>query len=183
MVVDSSKATALAYCLRTAPVHLSVLQVVRDSRGVAYSWTKTVRRPESTRSETDFMPTFKPARVAVLWSGHNLLIQGLRALGTPVRLAHYEDFVRNPQLFLAELLRAYQLPSAPEEVAGPDWVELGVSHQVSGNPMRYQHGRIPVSHDQTWRAALPPGQRRVVTALTAPVAALLGYSGQSRVRQ
>src|SRR5262249_23581595 len=49
VVVDSSKHPALAYCLRSdAGIDLRVVHVVRDSRGVAYSWTKSVERPEST---------------------------------------------------------------------------------------------------------------------------------------
>src|SRR5689334_1038555 len=48
VVVDSSKHAALAFCLRQASsVDLRVAHVVRDSRGVAYSWTKRVGRPES----------------------------------------------------------------------------------------------------------------------------------------
>jgi len=178
VVVDSSKATSLAYCLRTSPaLRLQVLHIVRDSRGVAYSWTKSVLRPESTAAESDYMPTFAPTRVAVLWSGHNLLIQALRALGTPVRLARYEDFVRAPRPFLGHVLQqcGLEVDGSALAVAGPDWVELGVSHQVSGNPMRYQVGRIPVRNDETWRSGLPAGQRRIVTGLTAPVAGLLGY--------
>lgn len=177
-VVDSSKGTSLAYCLGTSPgLRLQILHVVRDSRGVAYSWTKTVRRPESTAVGTDYMPTFTPTRVAVLWSGHNVLIQAARLFGTPVHLARYERFIRNPQAFLADLLRRCRIPTITEAapVAGADWVELGVSHQVSGNPMRYQVGRIPVRGDESWRQALPARQRRIVTAVTAPVATALGY--------
>ncbi len=46
VVIDSSKHSALAHCLRHSPdIDLRVLHVVRDPRGVAYSWTKTVARP------------------------------------------------------------------------------------------------------------------------------------------
>ncbi|HET6214816.1 MAG TPA: sulfotransferase, partial [Micromonosporaceae bacterium] len=45
VVVDSSKHAALAYCLAGTPdLDLRVLHVVRDARGVAYSWTKRVPR-------------------------------------------------------------------------------------------------------------------------------------------
>ena len=180
VVVDSSKFTSLAYCLRTSPdLRVRVVHAVRDSRGVAYSWTKTVRRPETGEDGDDaYMPTFSPARVAVLWSGHNLLVQAPRLLGTPVRLARYEQFVADPRGFLARLLDFAGVPvtDATLAPAGRAWVQLGVSHQVAGNPMRYQVGRIPVRGDDTWRQALPARQRRLVTALTAPVALLLGYA-------
>ncbi len=183
VVVDSSKATSLVYCLRTATgLDLQVLHVVRDSRGVAYSWTRKVRRPESTGAEGDYMPTFSPARVAVLWSGHNLLIQAVRALGTPVHLAPYEGFVADPKAFLRSVLHRCGIPADESTLAaaGADWVELSVSHQVSGNPMRFQAGRIPVRRDEAWRQALPATQRRVVTGLTAPVSGLLRYQSSGR---
>jgi hypothetical protein len=180
VVVDSSKYTSLAYCLRTsADLRVRVVHAVRDSRGVAYSWTKTVRRPETGADGADaYMPTFSPARVAILWSGHNLLVQAPRLLGTPVHLARYEHFVADPRAFLARLLDFAGVPVTGTTLAaaGEGWVELGVSHQVAGNPMRYQVGRIPVHGDDTWRQALPVRQRRLVTALTAPVALLLGYA-------
>jgi hypothetical protein len=48
VAVDSSKHASLAHCLRWCPdLDLRVLHVVRDSRAVAYSWTKQVRRPEA----------------------------------------------------------------------------------------------------------------------------------------
>lgn len=48
VAVDSSKHASLAFCLRWRPdLDLRVLHVVRDSRAVAYSWTKQVRRPEA----------------------------------------------------------------------------------------------------------------------------------------
>ena len=43
IVVDSSKHPSLAFCLRTSDVDLRVVHVVRDIRGVAYSWSKTIR--------------------------------------------------------------------------------------------------------------------------------------------
>src|SRR5262249_4578629 len=53
-VVDSSKHPSLAWCLRLdAGIDLRVVHVIRDSRGVAHSWTRTVERPEATdRSES-----------------------------------------------------------------------------------------------------------------------------------
>ncbi|GAB3999827.1 hypothetical protein GCM10029992_29740 [Glycomyces albus] len=61
VVVDSSKHASLAYCLRWAPgIDLRIMHVVRDSRGVAYSWTKQVRRPESPTG--DQMTRYSPPR-------------------------------------------------------------------------------------------------------------------------
>ena len=62
VVIDSSKHSSLAYCLRTEPgIDLRVVHVVRDSRGVAYSWTKEVRRPEATAEEA-LMTRYSPSK-------------------------------------------------------------------------------------------------------------------------
>lgn len=183
VIVDSSKYTSLAYALRTSPrLRLQVVHAVRDSRGVAYSWTKRVRRPEARAGESEYMATFSPVRLAVLWSGHNVLVQAMRLVGTPVHLATYERFIDDPGRFVTALMArcGIPLPAGVSGVAGSTWVQLGVSHQVAGNPMRYQVGRIPVRADEAWREALPARQRRLVTLLTAPVALLLGYRPAGR---
>ena len=56
VIVDSSKHVSTALVLRrTAGVDLHVVHLVRDSRGVAHSWTKEVERPE-TRDGRDHAP-------------------------------------------------------------------------------------------------------------------------------
>jgi hypothetical protein len=135
-----------------------------------------VSRPEAS-DESVFMPRFSPARVALLWSGHNVLLELPRLVGTPTRLVRYEDFVRNPRALLADILDFADVPVTAESLAAahPDAVDLGVSHQVAGNPMRYQTGHIEVANDQKWRTLMPTRQRRLVAVVTAPVAAALGY--------
>ncbi|MCW2502446.1 MAG: sulfotransferase [Actinomycetia bacterium] len=177
VVIDSSKHTSLAYVLRQAPgIDVQLLHMVRDSRGVAYSWTKKVRRPEVTSSES-YMPVFSPARIAVLWAGHNVLLELPRVLGTPTKLLRYEEFAQDPKAMLAAVQEFAKLPSGGStlDFLDGDQVDLGINHTVAGNPMRFTSGRIAVTCDEEWRTALPRKDRRTVTALTAPVAALLGY--------
>ena len=50
-------------------IDLRVVHVVRDARGVAYSWTKTVTRPETDGA--DEMTRYSPGRSALLWNAHN----------------------------------------------------------------------------------------------------------------
>ena len=89
VVVDSIKHSSLAFVLRTEPgIDLRVVHVVRDSRGVAYSWTKEVRRPESG-DDAALMTRYSPTRASALWVGHNLLFGLLRRLGTSSRLLRY----------------------------------------------------------------------------------------------
>lgn len=174
MVVDSSKHASLAYCLRWAPdVDLRVLHVVRDSRAVAYSWTKQVSRPEAAG---DVMATYTPGRAAVHWNTQNLAFGLLGRIGTPTHLVRYEDFVRAPE---AELRRAAQFAGVqPDDAALPvsgDQATLTAAHTVSGNPMRFQAGPITVRHDEAWRSNFPASSRVVVSACTLPLRIRYGY--------
>ena len=86
VLVDSSKHAALAYCLRFAPsIDLRVVHVVRDSRGVAYSWTKTVTRPETDGLEE--MTRYSPSRSALLWNALLFTLGAVKTLcGTTVSM-------------------------------------------------------------------------------------------------
>src|SRR3954447_9824278 len=133
VVIDSSKHSSLAFCLRTEPgIDLRVVHVVRDSRGVAYSWTKEVRRPEAAGDDS-LMIRYSPARSAVLWVGHNLCFGLLGWLGTARRLLRYEDFVAEPGAVLADLAAFAGLPGDVDVVRDGS-VVLSPSHTVSGNP-------------------------------------------------
>ncbi len=179
VVVDSSKHSSLAFCLRTDDrLDLRVVHVVRDSRGVGYSWTKEVHRPESA-DDAALMTRYSPARSALLWNGHNACFAVLRSLGTPTRLVRYEDFVAAPAHTTRRLGRFADLDigdGALDFIDGGT-VDLIASHTVAGNPMRFRTGRVALRRDDEWRALLPPGERRVITALTAPLLSRYGYLG------
>ena len=50
-----------------APYLEEVVHLVRDSRGVAYSWTKKVARPDAPGREM-YMHRFQPPRIAFRWT-------------------------------------------------------------------------------------------------------------------
>jgi hypothetical protein len=177
VVIDSSKHSSLAFCLRTAAgIDLRVVHVVRDSRGVAYSWTKEVRRPESAEAE-DLMTRYSPAGSSALWIGHNLFFSILSRLGTRARLLRYEDFVAAPRESVRELADFVGL-SAGEGPAGfldESTVQLTPSHTVAGNPVRFRNGPMTLRRDDAWRTKLPRGRRLLVQLLTFPLLARYGY--------
>ncbi|MGR6967528.1 hypothetical protein ACU610_24025 [Geodermatophilus sp. URMC 61] len=177
VVIDSSKHSSLALCLRTSPdVDLRVLHVVRDSRGVAYSWTKDVRRPEATTGE-DRMTRYSPARSAVLWAGHNLCLALLGWLGTARRLLRYEDFVAEPRTVLGRIagFAGLDLADGGLDFVTDGGVQLGSSHTVSGNPVRFSTGPLRLRRDDVWRERLPRRRRLLVSLLTLPLLARYGY--------
>jgi len=175
-VVDSSKNASLAYVLRRQPdLDLRVLHVVRDSRGVAYSWTKHVPRPEAGDAQPE-MHRYRPWRAALLWDMQNVSLTVLGRLGTPTERVQYEHLLADPPGTMRRVCAFLDLPAGEElgSFLGPDSVRLAPAHTVSGNPMRFQTGTVPLRRDDSWRSQMRPADRRLVSALTLPL--LLRYS-------
>jgi hypothetical protein len=181
LVVDSSKHPSLAHCLRRqAAIDLRVLHLIRDSRAVAYSWSRQVRRPDS-ESES-YMTTYSATAAAGLWTGQNAAFHLLARLNCPTMRLRYEDFTAAPEPTMRRLAAfAGQPAQAAFPFLGADgtscWAELGGTHSVSGNPMRFSTGKIAIRPDERWRGGMPVAQRRVVTTLTLPLLAGYGYVG------
>jgi len=179
VVIDSSKHASLAFCLRSSPgVDLRVVHMVRDSRAVAYSWSKVVDRPEAAGSQ---MSTYPAASAALRWNLQNSALQLLARLGTSTLRVRYEDFVRAPAATLSEIAAFAGLPAGPDSgflgTDGPGrwWADLSATHTASGNPMRFTTGRVPIRYDAAWQTAMLAGNRRTVTALTLPLLMRYGY--------
>jgi Sulfotransferase domain len=184
VVVDSSKHASLAFCLRRrAELDLRVIHVVRDSRAVAFSWTRRVVRPESVSDP--FMLTYSPAKTAWLWNVQNSALQLLAKEGVPTLRVRYEDLVTAPSPTLARLADFAGVAAGSAEMdflgsdASTNWAELGAAHTASGNPMRFTTGKIAIRMDDRWRTAMPAAQRRRVTAMTLPLLARYGYAGRA----
>jgi hypothetical protein len=177
VVVDSSKNSSLAFCLRQPrTVDLRVLHMVRDSRGVAYSWTKRVLRPDRENDES-FMTQYSPWSAALLWDAHNLSFDLLRRLGTPTLLVRYEELLSAPRDGLIRIADFAGVPAGDgslDFLTGTD-ATLHPTHTVSGNPMRFQTGTISLRRDDDWRTMLPAGRRRLVSAVTMPLLLRYGY--------
>ena len=176
VVVDSSKHSALAHVLRWADdLDLRVVHVVRDARGVAYSWTKTVARPEADGG--DEMTRYSPGRSALLWNAHNAAFGLLARRGVPVHRIRYEQLLTDPRAALRALAEYAGVPVTGADLAflGDGYADLRVGHSAAGNPMRFSVGRLPLRRDDAWVHALPSGQRRLVGAVCAPMLRAYGY--------
>jgi hypothetical protein len=176
IIVDSSKHASTAFLLRrVVGLRLSVVHLVRDSRGVAFSLGKRVRRPEVVEEEA-FMHRQPAWRAAVEWVAFNGLFHLLRLVGNPVTRIRYEDLLRDPRSVLASLAsRSDATRAASLPVIDGSRVTLGVDHTVAGNPMRFARGELELRLDDGWRRAMRPLDRRLTTALTAPLLKAYGY--------
>ncbi len=177
VIVDSTKHASSGFLLRTVPgIDLRVLHLTRDSRGVAYSWTKEIRKPEITE-QTEYMPRYHPGRMAFRWVAYNALFHLLRWTGTPVLFLRYEDFVARPRAQAERVMAFVGKRLSGNELAfiGEDRVVLGPTHTVAGNPMRFKQGDLTLRVDDQWRVKMDPVHRRTVGILTWPLMRLYGY--------
>jgi hypothetical protein len=177
VVVDSTKDPPFAFLLRHVPgLDVRLLHLVRDSRGVAYSWTKVVRKPERT-DEVEHMDVYHPLGMGLRWLVYNGLVHALARLRVPHLLVRYERLVTEPHRHLAQIMRLAGVDAGPDAFAflDDDAVSLGVHHTVAGNPMRFSRGRIRLRVDDAWREKLPRAQQLAVYVLTWPLMRLYGY--------
>lgn len=188
VVVDASKGPALGQALvRAAGIDVRLLNVVRDPRAVAWSWTKQVRRPHATApaspatgpqvtgSEMWRIPTH---RSAAQWSALQIEMEAIARLGggRSARL-RYEDFLADPRASLVDACRQLGLPLSPTELppVRQGRVELAPSHGLSGNPSRFVSGPVELRRDEGWRSGMALTDRVLVTAVTLPLLLAYGY--------
>ncbi len=180
VLLDSSKHLSTAALLALDPaLDLRVLHITRDPRGVAYSWTKEISRPEADNS---LMPTYKPSRTATRWVTDNLGFDGLAKLGVPTLRLRYEDVLATPESSLRQIATFAGLTpeDGQRDVALPfldgDRVSLSTPmHSVAGNPLRFGGDDIVLRLDDAWRDKLDPRAKATVTRITRPVLKRFGY--------
>jgi hypothetical protein len=175
-IIETSKDPTFAYLLARIPQSdVRIVHLVRDSRAVAYSYTRKRRLP-SPIGEQQFMPQFSPSDTAVRWSLWNTGFHMLRAAHFPYLRLTYESFVADPRGVLSELSAFADKPLLPPDSQVTDTeVRLGDHHIFSGNPMRATTGWLPIRLDSEWQTALSTAQLAKVTAITWPLQRLYGY--------
>lgn len=179
-IVDTSKGPAYAVALSSiASISIRAIHLVRDSRGVAYSWSKEVPRPYSAAR------IWKMHRLSALaaarWVAHNSVME-LLGQRVPASFMRYESVTEHPT---EELTRAlgelgYDISAGGLDFMGDDTVRLKPAHVVSGNPMRLATGALPFHVDAAWRRDFPKLQQAQVTAMTWPMLLRYGYRLQGR---
>jgi hypothetical protein len=178
VVVDSSKRPSLAYVLHTMDdVDLRVVHVVRDPRGVAFSFAKHVALPAGADLD-DAMPRSTTRKVSRRWVSVNALVAGLRHAGVPVVRVRYEDLVSEPDRELRAVLRltGSDAPPGSFDHLASRGVTVPRTHVVAGGRIRLLDGTMPLRLDEQWRRDMPARSRRLVELMTAPARWRYGYS-------
>jgi hypothetical protein len=178
VIVDSTKHVSSANLLRRVPgLDLRIVHLVRDSRGVAYSWTKEMKKPEVVKGDA-YLDTYAPARMGARWLGYNLLFHQLRAdREVPSALIRYEDLIQSPVSTIERVVDVAGLDLRDQDFGWlrEGWVPIEAEHTIAGNPMRFQHGRMELRLDEKWRESMNPADRFIVSTVTAPLLLRYGY--------
>jgi hypothetical protein len=174
VVVDSSKLPSHAAILRRLPgIEVRLVHLIRDSRGVAYSWQKDVVKDPATGER---MLRYRPWSAATRYDLYNAMTGAVGWTSTPYVRVRYEDLVADPAPQVRRIV-AHVDPGAEPDLSFIDGneVRLGTDHTIGGNPMRFTQGVTTIRTDETWRSRLPSSDRLWVTGLTAPLLLRYGY--------
>jgi len=175
VLVDASKSpwhAAVAYNLDEFEAY--VVHLVRDPRGVAHSLRKTVRY-DADDTKDIYMDRHGVTKSSLAWVYRSRLIESTWRDKPRFMLLRYEDFVAAPRGAVAHMLEWMGLPDLDVPFSAEDEVEVRLSHNVSGNPVRFRKGPVRLSSDEEWRTALPRATARYVRAITWPHMRHFGY--------
>ncbi len=175
-IVDTSKDPNFASLLARMPnSDVRIVHLVRDSRAVAYSWTRN-RRLASPIGDQQFMDRYRPLDTAPRWLAWNAAFHMSTMRRAPYARVSYESFVATPRDTLRRLsLFAGESLVLPASQLTANVVKLGKHHIFSGNPMSDNTGWIDIGLDDEWQTMLPTRQFAQVTAITLPLLRLYGY--------
>ena len=174
-IVDSSKIPDYAYLLsRMDNVNMFFVHLVRDPRGVAYSWSKKFKREDVQKSVHMNMISFGLLESTSRWVKLNL---GCELMRRKNRVKHirirYEDFVQDPRQTLDKIATLLDLK---EDIPRYHVTEEGFHDQYNardisiwGNPLvRKSQGSIRVQPDNEWVNEFSFSKKLLVTLLTFP---------------
>jgi hypothetical protein len=174
-IVDSGKEVTFGSIIaRLNNTSFSTVHLVRDPRGVAFSWQKQVRSDSEPRD----MPRSPALKTAARWMSTNFFVQfSLRRLSSAYSRVRYEDLVAHPDDI------ARQISCAAAKAAGSDrWADQRVQHAdeyhlVGSNPGVRRHLGVDLRLmlDEEWRTGLPRGQQWLVTAVCGGLMAAYDY--------
>jgi hypothetical protein len=186
VVVDASKGASFAMAVSRADgVDLRMIHLVRDARGVAFSWAKAnVTRPHGDGPRAT-MHRFNPLETAGRWAILQAEIAASRRYMQESVLLRYEDLVARPAEQIIRCVQALGLPIDPSndlDFINGRTVDLAQSHGLSGNPSRFRSGPQELRADDQWRTDMARWERLSTTAIAAGSLARYGYLPPQRTR-
>ena len=174
LIVDSSKDLGHAFLVRgREEFDVRYLHLVRDSRGVAFSWQKRVPRPDVVGKRVD-MPSKGALTSTAGWLARNAVCH---VLPERTMFMRYEALISSPRTEVERVLDhvGLDVEDGLLEFIGEGEVELHPTHGIAGNAGRFSVGRVSLKEDNAWRSQLRRRDRRIVSLLTWPFLVKYGY--------
>lgn len=174
-IVDSGKDPWFGgFLSRLFGNNFSTVHIVRDPRGVAFSWVKLVK----SDSEPGYMPRRHPARSAFSWLIQNFVIQfAMQRQSTSYVRIRYEDLATDPKAVVRDITRSTGIGTDRLLTAEGYEGRRHDLHWVAGNPgVRQSAGSsLQIKLDEEWRNRLPRVQRWLVTVIGGVLFPFYGY--------
>lgn len=176
VILDASKDLGpLFFLSRIEGLEVGLVHLVRDPRGVAYSWSRRKRRPEFVDREV-LMNRHGALDVSWRWRYSNRLAERAKTVFPNHLTLRYEDFVEAPRSTLQQVCSLVGLEAVDLSFIDGQEAKLRRSNcTLSGNPMRFDQGGLTIRPDTRWRTDYPPARRALVSLLTWPQRRRYGY--------
>jgi UDP-N-acetylglucosamine transferase subunit ALG13 len=177
VVIDSSKLPSHALLVRLVDgVDLRLVHLVRDSRGVVYSWHKRVLN-RVTSGEPQYMEKYGTVSASARYVFYNWLTRLVGWLGIPYMRMRYEDFIADPRAGVERIHALLGMPLQDKDLSfvRDGSVSLQPNHTVDGNPMRFAVGSVDLRVDEEWKTGMSASDRLWVTTITSPMLLRYGY--------
>ncbi len=176
VVVDSSKSPAwveLAQSLGDCDVR--VVHLVRDPRATAYSHSRMRGTPSGI--DGHHMRQIGTATSAMYWAvNHGTLATATRRSVGRERYfrVHYEDLMDSPRSTVEGIMEFLDEPTSNGPFIDEHALTMAPTHNLAGNAMRFDSGRVRLVPDDQWSSELPRSTRVVTMAIAGSIMPLLG---------
>lgn len=175
IITDSTIDTLYGYYLSLIPsIDLYIIHLIRDPRGVSYSWQQLkFASPSAKEPWTPQIPYFKSA---LSWVRRNIFIELMFARTGKYLQVHYEDLVANPAAVVGKIANLLNLKLENIDFIKENKIFLGESHLIGGNLDALKKGReeIILKPDERWKHHMKLMDIILVTFITWPL--ILKYS-------
>jgi len=163
-VVDSSKYVGrAALFLRYGTLPVRIIHVVRDPRGVAWSFGRAVQTPRGLLGS-----------LLYFWSVQTACLLVRTVFRKRVLTVKYEDLVADPASQLETITKFTGIDPKPLLARFESATEYPISHLIEGNRF-VRRGRFSIRPDVEWRERMGWARRILVWLLAMPFAIIYRY--------
>ncbi len=178
VIVDSSKLPTYGFAIsQAAALDVYVVHLIRDQRGVAYSWLRRKARSDTSEGgkPAEYMNNWGTAASSLIWDSVNIACEKIWKR-TPERYLRlrYEDFIAEPAAQVRRICAMLGEDAGVLSFVKGNQVTFRTDHTVAGNPSRMAE-ILTLKPDDEWRTKLSRADLLKVNLLTWPLLKRYGY--------